>query len=229
MRKTLSLVVGLLLAVLLTYSNSVFALCVAPKKINEHRAYINSKLMEGTVVLDVEEKIEISGCYIATLDVYPEDVKLNSISTTSAGVTERGVAIGERLEAKATSGDLRIEEHSPARQILNPDGATSWEWHLYPSKEGLLGVTFTLSAIIQIEGKSEALVVDTWKRTMEFNASKTDKLKNFTTSNWKWLISVILLPLALWGLRSAKNHLRKRGKNTKETNIILPGDDDFRQ
>jgi hypothetical protein len=62
----------------------------------------------------------------------------------------------------------------------------------------------TLTALVAIDGEQTRYAVRTFERTMEVTAvpvARGMKVKRFFESNWQWLATTLLIPLAAWGYR----------------------------
>ena len=106
------------------------------------------------------------------------------------------------MEAVLRSQDFEIDPVDPAaRKFVPADQDTEWLWQVTPKKSGDLRLFLTLYAIIDVAGKEGPVKVGTFHRTLKIHVTWTQRAGDFFKSNWKWLWTAVLVPVALWAIR----------------------------
>ena len=111
------------------------------------------------------------------------------------------IRVSQSMEAALTGPHFQIEAITPEAQAITQHGATEWKWEVVPKKSGRLNLHLTLTAIVEMEGRSVKHAIRTFDKTIEINVSFNQRATAFIEENWKWLWATILVPLAAWLLR----------------------------
>lgn len=56
----------------------------------------------------------------------------------------------------------------------------------------------TLTALIEIDGKSTQRAIRTFDRIIEVEISPTQRVKHFFIEYWQWVWAAVLIPIAGW-------------------------------
>ena len=119
-------------------------------------------------------------------------------------ITEEGERIGanirvsNRMEARLSGYSFNITATTPEIQAVSKDSRTEWRWEIHPKKQGDHRLHLTLTALLEIDGKSTPRAIRTFSKTIEVNVTATQKIEIFVKNNWQWLWAVILVPFVGW-------------------------------
>lgn len=117
------------------------------------------------------------------------------------------------MEANLTGLGFKIQAVSPRRQAVG-GGVTTWRWQIEPTKTGRLRLHLTLTALIAVNEVATRIpgdtkyAVRTFDRTLDVQGVPVawhERLTDFVSANWQWLITTLLIPLGAWGISRWRN------------------------
>ncbi len=142
------------------------------------------------------------------IDDSPQIHLILSLSETvdeiKQSIVEEGEKIGatirvsDVMEARLTGYMFQITAITPETQAVSKSQRTNWKWDIFPKEEGQHKLHLTLSAILEIDGRSTPRAIRTFSKVIEVNVTTSQKTKIFITNNWQWLWIAILAPIAGW-------------------------------
>lgn len=163
----------------------------------------------GTIAFNVPTNINI--------DDSPQIQLLLSLSETveklKQSITEEGEKIGatirvnDRMEARLSGYLFEITAITPETQAVSKRQQTEWKWEIHPKKKGKHKLHLTLTALLEIDGKSRPRAIRTFDKVIEVNVTATQKIGLFFENNWQWLWAAILVPVAGWLWKRKKKQL----------------------
>jgi hypothetical protein len=175
-----------------------------------------------TLRLDETEQIQV----LASFDQEVADLKR---LLTEIGQQEGAqIDASDEMFAQLESTGFDIKAITPAQQALG-SGVTEWRWEIEPTEVGPQELHLTMSAIMLLDvgtvmPRPVAKRVETFDRTLTVEAIPKppkpwhEKLTDFLSDNWQWLITTAVLPLGAWLLArraksSKKSVARKRRRS----------------
>jgi len=136
------------------------------------------------------------------------DLRIGTIHVADVKVTPN-------LRAELTGGDFEIDRIAGKEvQYYHPDLRNHWEWVVKPEQIGNLELRLVLYA--EILGDERGHMLKSYALPMRVHVTAGDRISSFLQSNWQWLWSALLVPVAgfLWArrrriLRSAVREARE--------------------
>ena len=128
----------------------------------------------------------------------------NTVEELKNAIAEEGEKIGasikvsDRMEARLSGYMFQITAITPEIQAISKLQKTEWKWEVHPKKEGKHRLHLTLTALLEIDGRSSPRTIRTFDKIIEVDVTTTQKISIFFKNNWKWLWAAILVPIAGW-------------------------------
>ena len=125
-------------------------------------------------------------------------------AVTAAGAKEgASIRVSNRMEARLTGPGFQITAVSPEEQAITSRGSTQWNWDVKAITAGKQQLHLTLTALFTVEGKDTRRAIQTFDRTIDVQVKWGQRIAGFVVENWKWLWTVIVVPLApvIWRAR----------------------------
>ena len=128
----------------------------------------------------------------------------NTVEELRNSIAEEGEKIGasikvsDRMEARLSGYMFQITAITPEIQAISRLQKTEWKWEVHPKKEGKHRLHLTLTALLEIDGRSSPRTIRTFDKIIEVDVTATQKISIFFENNWKWLWAAILVPVAGW-------------------------------
>jgi len=184
--------------------------------------HINIDVKVKNIVDKLLEKMEFGAIvFNAPTDINIDDSHqiqlLLSLSETvenlKKSVTEQGEKVGatirvnDRMEAHLSGDMFQITAITPEIQAVSKSQQTEWKWEIHPKKEGKHKLHLTLTALLDIDGKSTPRAIKTFDKDIEVNVTATQKIDLFFKNNWQWLWAAVLVPVAGWLWKRNKKKL----------------------
>ena len=105
------------------------------------------------------------------------------------------------MEAHLSGTGFKVESITPERQAVSQIERTEWRWQVEPTRTGVLHLQLTLSANLDVAGRSVPRMIRTFEQRIAVEVAWTQRTKVFLAGNWQWLWTAILIPLLAWGYR----------------------------
>jgi hypothetical protein len=158
-----------------------------------------SALSPGTVVWTTPQKMSAGDTLPSELRIaarghdagVPQDV---TGVTTTASLEHITPAMEARM---AGSGGVEVKALTPDTQSVAGGPFAVWRWDVTGKSSGTLTLT-VIAHLTYPDGRDIPKVVKTETRKVEVATNPLAKLSAFVGSNWQWLMSVIVIPLALY-------------------------------
>ncbi|ANG63109.1 hypothetical protein A8C75_11915 [Marinobacterium aestuarii] len=134
-----------------------------------------------------------------------------TIEKLKQSITEEGEKVGarirvsDRMEAQLSGYMFQITAITPEIQAVSKLQQTKWKWEIHPKEEGEHKLHLTLTALLEIDGRSTPRAIRTFDKIIEVNVTTTQKISLFFKNNWQWLWAAILVPIAGWLWKRRKN------------------------
>jgi hypothetical protein len=111
------------------------------------------------------------------------------------------VRISTEMEAHLSGTGFKVESITPERQAVSQIEQTEWRWQVEPTRTGVLHLQLTLTANLDVAGRSVPRMIRTFEQRIAVEVAWTERTKAFLAGNWQWLWTAILIPLLAWGYR----------------------------
>ena len=136
-----------------------------------------------------------------------------TVEKLKKSITEEGEKVGaiirvsDRMEARLSGYMFQITAITPETQAVSKYQRTEWKWDIHPKEEGKHKLHLTLTALLEIDGRSTPRAIRTFDKVIEVNVTTTQKIMLFFKNNWQWLWAAILVPIAGWLWKRKKKQL----------------------
>jgi len=129
------------------------------------------------------------------------------------------IKVGSLMQAILVSNDqdgLSVVANTTNPQDLFRTEDTYWEWHVTAKKPGKYKLSLTIEIESDINGVRLQRAVKTYEEDIVVDVSTWKTIKEFFTSNWQWLWTALVIPIAgyIWKRWKAK----KKKAKTKPVN-----------
>ncbi|MFX0210181.1 MAG: hypothetical protein ACFFDT_29635, partial [Candidatus Hodarchaeota archaeon] len=167
---------------------------------------VSMKLKETSTIellLSLSEPIdELKLQLKAKIDTYGEKIEILGSS----------IRVSNRMEARLTGSAFQITAITPELQAVGAKEVIQWKWEVKAIQAGLQTLHLTLTAILRIDDNDTPRAIRTFDKKIEVKVTVKQWLKKFVSDNWKWLWTVILVPIAY---RLSKLWKRRREQKRK--------------
>ena len=106
--------------------------------------------------------------------------------------------------------------HDNAEQVVSSTNTTSWRWTVTAKKEGLQTLDLIIYQLVKYDDKEFWHEVETYNSNIVVYVTVSDWIKSL---DWKWIASVILIPLiaVIWSwIRNKKSDEGKTKRSIKK-------------
>ena len=172
-----------------------------------------SQLVLGRVAFNSPEKINIEDTVSIKVVLSPneaETVLLDRVDEPGTKVSE-SLQVSNLMEARLSGEGFKIVAVTKERQAIS-SGVTEWIWDVTPLKEGRRQLTLTIDALITINGEVVPKTLRTFRKPIEVEITKTQKVNGILNEHGKWLWSTLLVPIFGWAFKKRKENAQKLDK-----------------
>lgn len=127
------------------------------------------------------------------------------------------ISIAPDMEARLSGQDFTIGAVTPERQAVSAEQETDWQWDVTPKEAGAQELHLTLNVILTVGKSSLPRSLRTFDRRIMVQVTWGQRLSGFVTSNWQWLWTVLVVPLAAWAWQTLKKRGRKRTPHARHS------------
>lgn len=131
-----------------------------------------------------------------------EDLKSELIEEGQKEGTE--IKVSSRMEARLSGQSFQITAITPEEQGITSQGITEWRWEVAPRATGRQHLHLTVTALLEIEGKTTRRSIRTFDKVIEVNISWYRQAADAISENWKWAWGALLVPTLGWWLKKSK-------------------------
>jgi hypothetical protein len=128
----------------------------------------------------------------------------DTVENLKQSITEEGEKVGatikvtDRMEARLSGYMFQITAITPETQAISKSQETEWKWEIHPKEEGKHRLHLTLTALLEIDGRSTPRAIRTFDKEIEVTITTSQKISIFFKKNWQWLWAAILVPVLGW-------------------------------
>lgn len=138
----------------------------------------------------VKERIEVR----VTQDL---EVELNK-ALRGRGIPQiEKIRIYEIMKLKLSGGDFNIVSLSEEEQIVSKKGITEWAWDVTPGIRGKQVLQLMVTLQIKIESSQNHISHPVLEREITVEVNPVYSTKVFLIENWKWVVTALVMPIAL--------------------------------
>lgn len=187
------------------------------------------KKVNNLLVFHADDTMEVNQTYVATLALAKkanlESLTLKVLEASDAGdtnvITDTTIVIGKRMRARLwdpaprKSKNFQIDAINSEEQNLGGTIKEAfWHWNIEPLKEGHHELKLSVEVIMSDDDKvglpARDIPVTIFANKLTFG----DKLGNFFSKYWQWVITGILIPLVIaWFTTWLKQRADQKSKS----------------
>jgi hypothetical protein len=116
------------------------------------------------------------------------------------------------MEAHLSGVGFKVEPITPERQAVTASERTEWRWQIEPTRTGRLSLHLTLSANLDVAGRSVPRTMRTFEHDIEVEVTWSERTKLFLAGNWQWLWTALLIPIEPLEQLTAGRRRRRKGR-----------------
>lgn len=109
------------------------------------------------------------------------------------------IKVATRMVARLSGPNFRITQVTPEEQAIGSIETVKWTWEIQPERPGHHNLYLTLTALLDLNGAASQGAVRTFQKTIEVTVPPGLRVVKFLASNWQWLCTTIVVPLAIVG------------------------------
>jgi hypothetical protein len=103
------------------------------------------------------------------------------------------ITVGSFMTAKLSGYNFNIKPLSRARQYIEMDEFTQWEWDITALKKGLQKLFLHVTVRVKLKTIGEEMKdYPVFERQINITANTVYTTKNFIRTHWKWIISTLI-------------------------------------
>lgn len=158
------------------------------------------KMEFGAIAFNAPSNINIDDSpQIQLILSLAETVEMLKQSIVEEGEKEGAtIKVSDRMEARLSGYKFQITAITPEIQAVSKRHKTEWKWEIHPKEEGNHELHLTLTALLEINGRSTPRTIRTFDKIIDVNVTATQKIGRFFINNWEWLWAAILVPVGGW-------------------------------
>ena len=159
---------------------------------------ILGQLRQGNMAFKVEPEMFIDQQSEATLLIDTTVTQKELEQLIGPGATGSSLLVSKVIVTKLIAPTFEVTAVTPERQVLIDGQPTKWQWLLRPLEQGKHKVTLSVTAVLKVDDQSVERFIVTFERDIFVHVTIENRLSKFWHNNWQWVISTLLLPLAVW-------------------------------
>jgi hypothetical protein len=156
------------------------------------------QLRQGNMAFKVEPEMFIDQQSEATLVIDTTVTQQELEALIGPGAVGSTLLVSKVIVTKLIAPSFEVTNVTPERQALIDGSPTKWQWLLKPLEEGRHKVKLSVTAVLKVDGQSVERFIVTFERDIFVHVTMENRVSKFWHSNWQWVISTLLLPLAIW-------------------------------
>lgn len=192
--------------------------------IGSDKFYIDQALEEmiqGSIAFNTPDSMELneSSTIQLLLNPFKSVEELENMINKSAKVKIYQIKISHTMQARLTGNGFQITAITSEEQPISKKETTEWKWDIKAIEYGTQQLHLTLSAVIHFQGKNLSRAIRTIDKTILVRISFVKWVSNFTSKNWQWLWTALLIPVGSWlwkRRKSSKNNIKDSRNNLKK-------------
>lgn len=100
--------------------------------------------------------------------------------------------------ARSGSPGLRVTPTTQSIMAVPTQGRARWDWQVSGIQAGPQVLTLSLFAVVDSAPNAPRILIQTFSRRLSVTVTAGYEAMQFLENNWKWLWSVIVVPVAAW-------------------------------
>jgi hypothetical protein len=161
-------------------------------------------LVKGSAAVSVPATVKQQDVFTVHLRVSPEGTGTltaalkNDFPENETVIGKSDVRLTSTMQARVSGIGFEVDPKEPVDQLVSVSEPTDWSWQVTAKNAGRLSLDFELLGFVDTGGdKPKQRTFFSYRQPVDVEVSP----KAFVTSNWQWLASTLVIPLALaaWG------------------------------
>jgi hypothetical protein len=179
---------------------------------------ILQQLPTGNIAFNVPGSMVLGQTYDIHLLLSPH----KSIEDLQAELTQRvegqtelkgaAISIAPEMEARLSGQNFEVTAVTPERQWVSAERDTDWEWTVGARMQGNQELHLTLNVILTVNNTSLPRSIRSFDRRIIVRVTWGDRLSGFIGTNWQWLWTALVVPLAAFIWRAVRKRKRRPGR-----------------
>lgn len=171
-----------------------------------HAAPELDQLVRGKIAYDIPGHMKIDSTYkvLVTITKAESDRILFS-GLDSSHFTKDSIKISSRVKMilidPSGDDDFKIIPLSSEEQLVDDSSNTVWNWSIIPLRAGENNIVIRASAKVLDRLGENYRDIQVFEKSISIQSSPFRNVKQFFFDNWQWLLSVIVIPLVIWGYK----------------------------
>jgi hypothetical protein len=165
------------------------------------------QLSQAAIAFNVPNKtINIDESFDIQLAIDPSKVaaELGKTISKEGTVVSNTLLISKIVRVQIVAPDFTISTTTTEEQAISKIAPTIWEWTLKPNEVGKRTIKVTVTATVFINGKKVPRHISTFEQYITVDITADQVLVRWFKQYWQWLISTLLIPLAIYGWKKYK-------------------------
>lgn len=177
---------------------------------SKHAATPQERLGDASIVFAMPTEANINDQINAELLIDPIK-EVNQLADQlsddlkSKIIEKKKIKISKVLIAKLTAIDFTVTNITPEEQVVTENSPTQWLWELQPKTAGKHSVELTVTAVFKINGEDSVHTLRTFAKVIQVDITTKQIISAWLNQYWQWILSSLILPLALFFLKGRLN------------------------
>ena len=168
-----------------------------------------AKKYNSLLVFHADDTMQVNNVYTATLalakNAILDEIKEKVLDASDANddnvLVDSTIQLGKRMKAKIIDMSPRhepsfyIESMGEEEQNLSTSKEAYWNWKIEPLKQGQHKLKLSVQVILSDDDKINLPPRDIMVTIFATKVSFSEKVRDFFSKYWQWIITAILLPI----------------------------------
>ena len=179
------------------------------------------QLVRGKIAYYIPDQMKIDSAYKVLVTISKaESDKILFSGIDSINFTKDTIKISSRVKVilidPSGGKDFKIVPLNSEEQLVDDSSNTIWKWSVTPSNGGKNEIVIRASAKVLDRLGENYRDIQVYEKSISVQSSPLRSIKQFLSSNWQWIVSVIIIPIFI----GVKKFIGKRQNKKQKTNPI---------
>jgi len=161
-------------------------------------------LVTGKIAASVPDSMEYNHDYMALATITAsmnDSILLEGIDSTRIDSIET-IKVSSTMKVSLTDPtggeNFKIQDINSKEQVVSKRSNTVWRWNIRPVKGGNHELLMIASVVIKSKEGDDTKDYQVVEKTIAIHTTLMTSVMEFSERNWHWLLSSILIPLAVY-------------------------------
>lgn len=166
-------------------------------------------LVDANIAFNVPDHAAINKALVieAKLSTKLDQDQLKKLIDEAGASEGASLKIADRMAATLSGGSaFDISPSGPQEQWISKSDTTGWTWEVTPKSAGAQILILSFDAILTIDGKDDRRTINTFKKTISVDVSKTETIEDWLETikkygedlSWIWVTILIPIGGGIW-------------------------------